>query len=508
MKTLMLVKFAIAIALFSGIRATPAFGQTADPKKPSCSGAAKPCAKNPPQSQKPPSAKLPPPPPPKTANSIFSWKIGGPVVPWNLERDRWAEMTVSVAEGAPIKKLKLSQSTLVEAGSNNGVVLHTTDLCFRVRRGDDGDNCEQSIDLSAPDSQVAAGPQTKPKEDTNQAQQAKAYKRTVRLEVRKGFTTVGTFTGSLFFDTDPFTDTQPITLTVQQTYLRWQAVGVVIIFVGVAVAWLVTIFARSRIARDQALMPALLLQERLQALQTIEAAFPEVLKEKTTASAGAITTLIESLNTDALDRQNFLPPAIPAFGPSATKTTEYQTFLTTVSTKAGDLDIIVSEGLKLLSVRWKQGMDPADLADLEQAFGTIDGISGNLLLDPQALRTLVNAALAAFNNAHQSRVNAARALGVNVQAETIQPAAQGQKSFVAVRLEVQTVTWLFWLVWGLLSVVIGTTVLILPAPGFGSITDFVRCFLWGFGLPVAGNSIQSLTMGSLNTQLGVSIARS
>jgi len=492
MKHLVVVKFAMVIGLVVGVAAAPAVGQPADKKK-AAIAIDKDAAKNKQQ--------------PNAVNATLPWKISSPVVPWNLARDRWAEVTVTVAEGAAIKKIKLSQSTVVDTGPNGGVVLHTTDLCFRLRRDDHGE-CKQSIDPAELALQATKDAQPNTEDDAKSTGQIKAYKRTVWLEARDGFDSVGTFKGSLFFDSEPFTDTQPIELTVQQTFLRWQALGVAAIIAGVVVAWLITIFARSRIARDQALMPALLLQERLQALQAVEAGFPAVLKAKTTLSGSAIAQLIAGLNADALDQQNFLPPTTPGFGPSATKTTEYQAFLTTVSTKAGDLDIIVSEGLKLLAARWTQGMDPADLAALEQAFSTIDGLSGNLLLDPQTLRTQVVAALTAFNNAHQNRVNVARAQGVNIQAETIQPAAPGQRSFVAVRLEVQTITWLFWLVWGLLSVVIGTTVLILPAPGFGSAIDFVRCSLWGFGLPVAGNSIQNLTMGSLNTQLGVSVARS
>lgn len=493
MKTHVAVKLAIVISVVAGLLALPARGQAVHPNKPQVPKNTDPTTTHPPP-------KLPQ---LNTANSTLPWKIGSPVVPWNLQRDRWTEMTVTVAEGAVIKKIKLSQSTLVETGSNSGVVLHTNDLCFRARRDDRG-QCKQSIDISELDSQPKTDAETKPEG----AQKAKAYKCTVWLEVRDGFTSVGTFTGSLFFDTDPFTDTQSITLTVQQTRERWQLLGVAIIIVGVAVAWLVTIFARSRIARDQALLPALALTDTLQAMKTAEGTFPDVLKERATVSLPAIEQLLGSLSIAALDKQNFLPPAVPAFGPSAAKTAEYQAFLTTASTKVGDLDIIVSEGLKLVAARWQQNMAPADLADLEQAFRTIDGLSSNLLLDPQTLRAQVIVALEAFNDAHQNRIDAARAQGLNVQAETIQRASPGQKSFIAVRLEVQTITVLFWLVWGLLSVVIGATVLIVPVPGFGSLTDFVRCFLWGFGLPVAGNSIQNLTMGSLNTQLGVSVTRS
>jgi hypothetical protein len=250
------------------------------------------------------------------------------------------------------------------------------------------------------------------------------------------------------------------------------------------------------------MMPALLLRDKLMALQTAEGQFSDPLKAKMAASPTAISKLLDSLSITSLDNQNFLPSAIPLSGPSATKTTDYQAFLTIASQKVEDLDIIVSEGLQLLAKRWNANLSAQDLADLQTAFGTIDQLSNTLPILPQTLRGQVNDALTTLNAAH-----AARAQALGVQPQVIPLATPGEKSFIAVRLEVQSITVLFWLIWGLLSVVVGATVLILPVPGFGSIADFVRCFLWGFGLPVAGNSIQNLTVGSLNTQLGVSVTR-
>ena len=43
--------------------------------------------------------------------------------------------------------------------------------------------------------------------------------------------------------------------------------------------------------------------------------------------------------------------------------------------------------------------------------------------------------------------------------------------------------------------------------GFGTVADYLRCLLWGFGLPVAGQGLQTLTMSSVNTQLGVTLPK-
>jgi hypothetical protein len=76
-----------------------------------------------------------------------------------------------------------------------------------------------------------------------------------------------------------------------------------------------------------------------------------------------------------------------------------------------------------------------------------------------------------------------------------------------IQMEIQTITLLFWAVWGSLSVLTGFIVLVMPDPGFGTVADYLRCLLWGFGLPVAGQGLQTLTMSSLNTQLGVTLPK-
>jgi type II secretory pathway pseudopilin PulG len=407
-------------------------------------------------------------------------------------------MTVTLPAGSNITKLKLLQSTLVDTDSPGATVIHTDNFHLSADRSQPCNNGSVEVDLAKQNAAApgSAGAGSKPGNTP-------AREQTIWLCVDDGFKTVGTFTGSLFFNTGPLTDMQTINLKIQQTRLSLQLLGVAIIIVGVAIAWLVTVFARSRIARDQALMPALALTQSLQDLQATENKFPPELQSLATGSSSAIQRLLDTLRVTALDAKNFLPPAFPAFAPSATQTTAYQVFLTNTSAQLADLDVIVNEGLQLLAQRFQPTLPAPDVTALNTAFSTIDGLSENLTLLPQAVRDKVTAAIQTFNSAH-----AVTAQALNVQAQAIAPAAPGQPTFLQVRLEVQTITMLFWLVWGLLSVVIGATVLIVPMPGFGSLTDFVRCFLWGFGLPVAGNSIQSLTTGSLNTQLGVSLTRS
>lgn len=104
-----------------------------------------------------------------------------------------------------------------------------------------------------------------------------------------------------------------------------------------------------------------------------------------------------------------------------------------------------------------------------------------------------------------TRVSAAPA--IVAQSLGIATAKPQERSLYSVRLEIRTINTLFWIVWGTLSIAIGSVILVLSNPSFGTVTDFLGCALWGFGLPVTGHSLGSLTMTSLNTQLNVSTIR-
>ena len=327
---------------------------------------------------------------------------------------------MTLPEKSSISEIHLSQSTLVDSRSPSTTVLATNyiHLCRQRLDSGKGDDCKTSLQF-------------------DNSQQAR--KQTVWLYVDDNFKPVGTFTGSLLFDTTPLSDTQSINLSVQQTWRYRQLLGLIVIVIGVAVAWLVTVFARSRIARDQALVPALLLSQKLQSLQGAEDQFPADLKHGLTASPAAIQQLSASLTVQSLDNKNFLPPAVPSTGPSATNTAAYQAFLTTTSSKVDDLDIIVSEGLSAVAARWRSNLSPADSAALLDSFQKIDA---RLPVDPQTLRSEIAALFQALNAARAQAQ--AQALG----GDEIQPAPAVTRSVFAVRLEVQTITVFFWVVWG------------------------------------------------------------
>jgi hypothetical protein len=198
-------------------------------------------AENPPTSQPavhspaqpngtPPSGVGAPAPGSGAANASIQWQLGSVVSPWNLTTDGWTELPVTVVAGSSIKEIDLTQSTLVDAGSPGGRVLHANSICLsREPTASSVGSCTQTFPLQNAKGEDGSSPTTK---------------QTIWLSVKKhigsnrgagedkGFNSTGVFTGSLFFDTEPHTDTKSISLTIQQTSCGRQWLGVGTIALG------------------------------------------------------------------------------------------------------------------------------------------------------------------------------------------------------------------------------------------------------------------------------------
>jgi len=94
-------------------------------------------------------------------------------------------------------------------------------------------------------------------------------------------------------------------------------------------------------------------------------------------------------------------------------------------------------------------------------------------------------------------------------AVAVQAAAAPQREMAPFNLliEMRLIAIVSWIIWSVLTVLIGVMVLIVASPGFGTPMDYFRCALWGFGLPVAGQALLQITPGSLSTRLGITLPR-
>lgn len=408
----------------------------------------------------------------------LAWSLDPPPSPWNLTASHNAgEFAVTISADSKIVALHVTHSTIVDSDTGRGASLSAGQFHICPKRDVPISECTGKFE---------------PQQGT-----ASSVKNTLWL-VLDSDVPDGTFTGNLFFDTEPITETKTLQLTINHSTHEAKAWGVITILVGVILAWTITVFARSRINRDQALLPLVVLRQKLSDMKSELLSIPEALKSRTSNTVKQIKSVLEDLSVDNLDQQQLLPPSLPPWVQSTTQATAYQTFLQTKSQIVDNLSVIAT-GIKV-AAGLVPTIPPARLPDLQSLTQKIDQYSTTL---PQASATLQAQIKTLFDVWNAAPV--VQGLGATPQLLAM-PSASPVSAY-SVRMEIQTISLLFWFVWGVLSVLIGFSVLVKPDPGFGTTADYIRCALWGFGLPVAGQGLQQLTMSSLNTQLGVTLPK-
>jgi hypothetical protein len=414
----------------------------------------------------------------KTDARTTGWSVEGPTTPWNISQLRAIDFVV-VTIGANIKGVRLTHSSLIDSSPGKDICLPLNNLHICRNRMDDPRKC----------------PETAPLEGS---------KTTLWLVVDDDFKENGNFTGSIQLDTEPLGDTKSIPLTIQQTDWKSQFVGGVLIGIGVLVAWFVLAYGRTRISRAQALLPATLLREKVASLLLMISRFPQPLLEKMAVTEEVLGDLASKLSESYLDAQNYLPPIMPSVTASSSiQWGGYQAFLQVLAQKVDSLEIIVNDGLVPAVAKFTAGMAGAALQSLQILVANIDALSGSLPQQDSALRASISNLFKNWN----TQITAQALDQAQAQALSLSMLPPRPKTTVELRVQIQLLTTVFWLVWGALSLLLGITVLIIPSPGFGGAMDYVRCFFWGFGLPVAGQSLQQVTQSNFNSNFGVTLSR-
>lgn len=419
----------------------------------------------------------------------IAWSIDAPSSPWNITDHNWTEFVVTISTNAKITNLRVAHSTIVDSDTGRGKTLSADQFHLCTSPPHSTGNCPES-DLvnKLKDVQTRAGTETQ------------SVRITLWLVVDHDDVPDGTFTGNLYIDTEPFTETKTLQLTINRTTQSAKLHGLLVILAGVVVAWVVTVLARSRINRDQALLPIELLRQKLLDLQAQLSVIPVNMKADIPNTLQKITEVLKDLSISSLDNQQLLPPSLPAWMQSTTQATAFQTFLQAKAQLVDNLNVITT-GIRQ-AANLAATIPPARLPDLQALVRKIDQLPTNLPQPSATLQNQIKTLFDAWNATPQ-----AQALGADGRTQLLAMPDPSSTGTYRIRMEIQTITLLFWAVWGVLSVLIGFSVLIMPAPGFGTIGDYIRCALWGFGLPVAGQGLQTLTMSSLNTQLGVTLPK-
>jgi hypothetical protein len=426
------------------------------------------------------------------ASSGITWSIEPPVTPWNITDHNWTEFVVTLPATSTISNLRIARSTIVDSDAGRGKTLSAQEfhICIAVPTA--------KIDCNE---NTVAEKVKKLKEDAATAKVA-SIRLTLLLmvDVDKDAVPDGTYSGNLYVDAEPLTDTKTLQLTINRTTHSAKVRGVLVIAAGVVLAWFVTVLARSRINRDQVLLPVEVLRQKLSALEAQLAAIQSSLKPDISNTLQKITDVLNDLSMSSLDDQQLLPPSLPLWGQSTTQAAAFQTFIQARAQIVDNLNVIAT-GIQQ-AANLATTIPPGRLPDLHGLVQKIDQFATILPQTSATLQTQIKALFDAWNATPQ-----AQALGADGSTQLLAMPTASPVGIYRIRMEIQTITLLFWVVWGALSILIGFSTLIMTAPGFGTAADYVRCAIWGFGLPVAGQGLQTLTMSSLNTQLGVTLPK-
>ena len=384
--------------------------------------------------------------------------------PWKLTGDDDADTVTVVTGEQAIQGLRLSNSTLTEKTNGDPLRTQHFQLCLNQEK-----SCEPPGVLSA------------------------LTTHTLYLRYADGARPHGRFSGTLAFAANARPDAKVVTVEANSSSLPAKIVGAAVIVVGVALAWLLTLWSRNRLDRLAALRPALEARRRiLDLLERLGAACPQAGVDFVQLRA-RYADHAASLTEEQLDREGLLPARLP--GTTAVVLTELKARLKALEQPIIGLTVIVREGVEPLARDWNKAPD----AEKPQIV--------------KALRTLDSPDDAAVEDKAKALVAKAMAMAAPIPPAGMAAVKSGTAKEAAVELQevnsqIEGVNMAIWWVYLLLVSVTGAAVLVVGNLGFGTTMDFVYCLLWGFGLPTTMDKLQAATPASVSTALGIKLPTS
>jgi hypothetical protein len=392
--------------------------------------------------------------------------IKGPPARLVLVHNRETSLAVSTGE-VPVNNLRIALSNLQDASTGALLPPEALALCLGTVT-----SCAEPLNIAA-----------------NRTER-------VLLKVARQFETNGVFTGSVSLTADGKVGVESFDLTVLSTSRSSQFLGAVALAAGIGLSWFMLVWLRQRAFRAEALMPVAQLGDVLTELEAeVERAF-RLTRRKLEGLEGQLKALRNAMKPSQLESLGYLPWTIPnPFKQAPDRSGEYKQFLTEQSRKVMCVAVIVRDGVK------------AALAMVPQA-----GTDGNVYLV---------AALAQLDaQAGVDTVDAARVL-VGKTLEELRdklrppkpPAAAAPRdagpvpSVAELRGQLRELSATVWVFWGMLTLLTGIIALIATNNGFGAGLDFYKCFLWGLGVQVAGQSLQQLAPTAISTAFSISFPK-
>lgn len=404
----------------------------------------------------------------------FSWTISKLPEPWVasgwLPTPVCTEFTVTPKD-YPATGVVLGASTLIEQNTKTGIDVGNLQLCL-----DDADGCKLGKDINL----TANVPSH------------------LKICTTEGFH--GNFHGIVTLASAQKPDGDTVLQSVSFSSFIAKCAGLFLICVGIYLAWWSKVWARARLERDQASIPAIVMRAQLAALQQILSRLPPAYLSASSTLSTLIQDLLDELSDSVLDSHQFLPPKFPSPYGYAVDAAGYKAYLEARNAKVLLFSVLVKEGVVRAAGEDNGNMTSAQQALVVSAIKTIASLGTNVPLpSPDQGFQLVQPIITKLHNdLFPQPAPAPAATGTSTA-----PAPPASE-FETLQLQVQSISKGIWLLYGALTAFSGLGVLILNNPGFGIPVDFIFAFFWGFGLPT---TIGALAPGSAASALNISVAK-
>jgi hypothetical protein len=307
---------------------------------------------------------------------------------------------------------------------------------------------------------------------------------------------VGKYMGNVTVSAAEKADGDTLAMTVYGTTSERRIAGVVAIFIGVCLAWLVTVYLQNLLNRNQLLLPVAILRDRFRSLEHELGNKPEPAQTfLTPRTLGVIQASIAALSEARLEANGLLPTRIPNPFKSVTPNADaFKQFISDQSALLELLQQVIRDGFQEI---WKQIPAVASLVQQTAINTAVNAVEDIATETPPPSAHDVQTRLQTI------RTQLATSLGGGGAAAL----AARPRDADHISTEIRSLSRIAWLVLALVTTALGTYVLVLGNLGFGTCTDYLICLFWGFGLPVGGTQLAQATTATASTALGFSVPR-
>jgi hypothetical protein len=428
------------------------------------------------------------------------WNISAPPKEWRPESTPQIGFSIGVGE-VSLSDLKVVQSTLVRSDEGAQIVADDLVLCIGPCR----DNSSLADTISHPPDDPAIGSTPDSSVDHREHNDASATgvsqlvlppndMTSVYLRLKHN-DLVGEFSGNVYISARDAGTPKPIELHIaRQAKFGW-LFGLFCILAGVGLAWVTNNYLHCRVSRLRALLPAGRLRDVLIKLEKQRCGVEKNTGALLTKIKVTIDKLTEELRDSSLDSHSFLP-RISKPNPSASKIKEFQDYLNRKSAQVDIISLVMDKAIVPMCKAW----DYIDSKHSDTVTGLLDRAAALCTQDDRAKLTQ---ALDEIDKEFQKipRIPSPQ----RGRPPVFPPAEPGSETMQVEIAQLHTAVTLLWMSLTLLA---GWMVWIHSNPGFGLPIDYVKCFLWGIGLPVIGNQVQQLTPSSIGSVFNISVPTS